>query len=98
MNEIIHISLSCPECLKPHIDEGEWATRPHKTHLCVDDAKGKGCGHKWKPSGHATVGVETVCKCTHWNDVVACAVTLVETGKGGWPLTAAVREMQAKKV
>lgn len=26
--------LECPKCGTTHIDEGEWATRPHKTHQC----------------------------------------------------------------
>lgn len=25
----------CPACNEQHIDEGEWATRPHHTHLCL---------------------------------------------------------------
>jgi hypothetical protein len=41
-------TLVCPVCGKPHIDEGEWARRPHRTHLCVDDAQGAGCGATWE--------------------------------------------------
>ncbi len=37
----------CPECHKPHFDEGVWAIRPHSTHKCIDDRVGKGCGHTW---------------------------------------------------
>jgi len=40
--------LACPACGKRHIDEGEWATRPHHTHRCVDDEAGRGCGHEWR--------------------------------------------------
>lgn len=29
----------CPKCAAKHIDLGEWATRPHHTHLCQK------CGH-----------------------------------------------------
>jgi hypothetical protein len=49
--------LYCPKCGKQHCDEGEWATRPHKTHRCVDDRFGKGCGEEWKPRNFPTVGV-----------------------------------------
>lgn len=34
--------LWCPFCNIQHIDEGEWATRPHHTHLC------HACGEKWR--------------------------------------------------
>lgn len=47
-------ALSCPDCDAPHVDEGEWATRPHKTHLCGT------CGHEWRPAEHYTVGIQTV--------------------------------------
>jgi hypothetical protein len=43
--------LFCPECSIQHIDEGEWKTRPHKTHQC------QGCLHEWKPFDEYTVGV-----------------------------------------
>jgi len=36
---------------KLHIDKGEWATKPHRTHLC------EFCGHKWRPEEYPTVGV-----------------------------------------
>lgn len=26
------IVIHCPDCGKQHVDEGEWATEPHKTH------------------------------------------------------------------
>ena len=45
--------LRCPSCAYQHVDEGEWATRPHRTHLCAD------CGAEWRPFDYATVGVET---------------------------------------
>lgn len=44
--------LFCPECGNQHIDRDEWATRPHKTHLC------EWCFHEWRPFEFATVGVE----------------------------------------
>lgn len=37
-----------------HIDEGMWAHRPHKTHVC------KACGHHWRPAAMPTVGVKSV--------------------------------------
>lgn len=50
----IPMYLRCTRCALPHIDRGEWATRPHKTHLC------EGCGHTWRVSDHPTVGVEVL--------------------------------------
>src|SRR5271170_90887 len=45
---IIPVVTFCPACSKQHLDEGEWVTRPHRTHRCVDDSAGKGCGNEWK--------------------------------------------------
>lgn len=53
----IDVILHCPTCKKQHIDEGEWATRPHRTHQCVDDAAGKGCGMAFTPCAKRTFGV-----------------------------------------
>ncbi len=53
----IPIVLHCPHCHKQHLDEGIWATRPHRTHQCVDDAAGVGCQKAWTPSAHRTFGV-----------------------------------------
>lgn len=48
----VEVTIFCPECSAPHIDEGEWATtRHHKTHQC------QSCGHEWRPFPFATVGV-----------------------------------------
>ncbi|MCO8030098.1 hypothetical protein NI454_09055 [Brevundimonas diminuta] len=48
----VAVTIFCPECSLPHVDEGEWATtRHHKTHQC------QGCGHEWRPFPFATVGV-----------------------------------------
>lgn len=48
----VAVTIFCPECSLPHVDEGEWATtRRHKTHQC------QGCGHEWRPFPFATVGV-----------------------------------------
>lgn len=48
--------LRCPACGQTHADMGEWATRPHKTHLCVASPMGLGCGHTWADE-EASVGV-----------------------------------------
>ena len=45
------MTLHCPKCEKLHVDEGEWATRPHKTHQCQH------CMHEWRPFEYPTVGV-----------------------------------------
>lgn len=47
-------ALTCPQCKRPHIDEGEWASRPHRTHRCVDDSVNvsPGCGAEWQPPQH----------------------------------------------
>lgn len=50
--ESIPMLLHCPLCNKRHIDEGEFATKPHHTHSCQH------CGHTWRPAIVATVGVQ----------------------------------------
>ena len=47
----IPMQLVCPECGAEHVDEGEWATRLHKTHQC------QACKHEWRPYEYPTVGV-----------------------------------------
>ena len=54
---VIPVILFCPHCHKQHVDEGIWATKPHRTHVCVDDAVGPGCGKPFTPSTFRTVGV-----------------------------------------
>lgn len=44
--------LWCPECGERHVDVGEFATKIHHTHAC------QSCGMVWRPSVHATVGVQ----------------------------------------
>jgi hypothetical protein len=44
---VLNAHMTCPSCGKRHVDEGEWATRPHLRHRCVDDVAGQGCGHEW---------------------------------------------------
>lgn len=47
----IPIRLQCPECGTLHIDEGEFATKPHHTHACQH------CGNVWRPAVVHTLGV-----------------------------------------
>jgi predicted RNA-binding Zn-ribbon protein involved in translation (DUF1610 family) len=48
----IAMRLTCPDCGTLHIDEGEFATKPHHTHACQH------CGMVWRPAIEATVGVK----------------------------------------
>ena len=41
--------LHCPWCQAQHIDEGEWATRPHHTHLCAK------CGRTWRVEPYCAI-------------------------------------------
>jgi hypothetical protein len=47
----IPMRLCCEGCGKLHIDEGEFATKPHHTHAC------QSCGMVWRPAVCTTVGV-----------------------------------------
>ena len=55
----LRIIAICPICQLQHIDEGEWATRPHRRHRCVDGPFGKGCGYEWTIAAIPTVGVRS---------------------------------------
>jgi rubredoxin len=44
--------LWCPQCNTRHIDEGDFATKPHHTHACQN------CGHVWRPAIDPTCGVQ----------------------------------------
>lgn len=48
----IPMLLNCPCCGGRHIDEGEFATKPHHTHACQH------CGMVWRPCIYDTVGVQ----------------------------------------
>jgi hypothetical protein len=48
----IPMILHCPECGGRHVDQGEFATKPHHTHACQH------CGLPWRPALVATVGVQ----------------------------------------
>lgn len=59
----IPLAMFCPRGHQ-HIDEGEWATRPHKTHQCQQEIFGGPggevigiCGLEWRPAEFPTVGV-----------------------------------------
>ncbi len=43
--------LPCPSCHQLHIDTGDFATEPHRTHSCQN------CGEVWRPALVPTVGV-----------------------------------------
>ena len=49
--DMIPMLLWCPECSERHIDEGEFAEKPHHTHACQH------CGHCWRPAIIPTLGV-----------------------------------------
>lgn len=48
----IPMRLRCPACNAIHVDEGEFATKPHHTHAC------QACGEVWRPAVVSTVGVQ----------------------------------------
>jgi|ERR1043166_5979574 hypothetical protein len=50
--EPIPLRLVCEGCGKLHIDEGEFAEKPHHTHVCQH------CGLTWRPAIGPTVGVQ----------------------------------------
>lgn len=49
--EPVPMRITCERCGELHIDEGEFATRPHHTHACQK------CGLVWRPAIVPTVGV-----------------------------------------
>ncbi len=49
----IPMVLYCPYCLVQHIDDGEWATKPHRRHLCQNPE----CGLRFIPAKVNTFGV-----------------------------------------
>lgn len=59
------LTLWCPLCSAMHVDAGEWSSRLHRTHLCLD------CGHTWAPSYFYTFGRAAV---TRWERTVATAM------------------------
>lgn len=54
LSQAIPMILHCPFCQAQHLDLGEWATKKHKTHLCVN------CEKTWRPANVPTVGVESL--------------------------------------
>jgi hypothetical protein len=48
----IPMLLWCPLCHARHLDEGDFATKPHHTHACQT------CGLPWRPALVPTVGVQ----------------------------------------
>lgn len=51
MSEPIQMLIYCPECSERHIDEGDFATKPHHTHACQH------CGAVFRIAIVPTVGV-----------------------------------------
>lgn len=58
MSDPIPMRIPCPGLLTGgricgvlHVDEGEFATKPHHTHAC------QSCGMVWRPAVVETVGV-----------------------------------------
>lgn len=49
---MLELLIYCPRCLKQHIDEGDFATKPHKTHAC------QFCGLGFRASKEPSVGVQ----------------------------------------
>lgn len=49
----VSTELFCPNCGEQHVDEGEWASKPHRTHRCAY------CGHEWRPYPVATYGIRS---------------------------------------
>lgn len=47
----VPILLWCPVCGTQHVDRGEWARTPHKSHLCCE------CQAVWRPADVPTVGI-----------------------------------------
>jgi hypothetical protein len=48
----IPMRLHCPLCHELHVDQGTFATKPHRDHVCQH------CGHVWRPALVPTVGVQ----------------------------------------
>lgn len=53
----VPMRIHCPVCHALHVDEGEFATKPHKTHTC------QGCGLNFQPALVPTVGVRFLPGC-----------------------------------
>ena len=49
--EPMPMRLHCPTCHLLHVDVGEFATKPHRDHVC------QSCGMVWRPALVPTVGV-----------------------------------------
>lgn len=49
---LLELLIHCPRCLKQHIDDGEFAVKPHKMHAC------QFCGLGFAVSKEPSVGVQ----------------------------------------
>lgn len=52
LSEPVPMLIWCPMCSARHLDEGEFAEKPHHTHSCQE------CGLTWRPAIVPTVGVK----------------------------------------
>lgn len=48
----LELLIHCPRCKTQHIDEGRFATHPHKDHACQD------CGLVFRPCKLPSIGVQ----------------------------------------
>lgn len=75
-NDLLYVPLYCPKCQQQHVDEGEWATKPHHKHLCLH------CGFIWKVEPYV-IGV----KCGYCRDKkVICIGTSGSDADGNTPI------------
>lgn len=56
--------LYCPNCHAQHVDVGEWETKPHKTHLCLN------CQFKFTPHEVYTVGIAGIKELVAFRDAL----------------------------
>lgn len=57
LNVGVPTETKCPKCNTLHVDQEQWATTPHRTHLC------HACGNLWRPYAVATYGTDFHAAC-----------------------------------
>jgi hypothetical protein len=69
--------MHCPRCRRRHVDQDEWESRPHHTHLCSS------CAFEWR--------VEPYCYGIWWTEIapeaqqtVALALAELASQRSGW--------------
>jgi hypothetical protein len=95
----IPMRIPCPRCGTLHIDEGEFATKPHHTHAC------QSCGEVWRPAVVATVGVRFLPGFKNEaaggeHDWVAMGLTRIECRRCGhsFPVSRDLDPLEAKRL